>query len=208
MHYYSWIFIAAVLYLLVALALFTGKVLPSKWKVYIAPAAGRTGPALRYSFTGAMSPSRKESAYLHLPTYSAGLLFHIALFTSACNLALSLSGLVLPGVAEAILSVLFAVGALCGLAILFKRIASPLLRSISNPDDYFSNLLVTGFLVVSLLSLHIEGTEKVVILYASLLLLYLPLGKLRHSFFFFSSRIALGIYYGRRGVWKAKSIYR
>ena len=40
------------------------------------PASGKERTAVAYSFTGAMSPLKKESAFLHLPTYSAGLIYH------------------------------------------------------------------------------------------------------------------------------------
>ena len=39
--------------------------------------AGNIGKAVRYSFTGAMSPKVKESAYLHMPTYLAGIIYHL-----------------------------------------------------------------------------------------------------------------------------------
>ena len=42
--------------------------------------AGHVGKAVRYAFTGAMSPKVKESAYLHLPTYLAGILYHLGTF--------------------------------------------------------------------------------------------------------------------------------
>ena len=43
---------------------------------------GSVKKGIIYSFTGAMSPTAKESAYLHLPTYVAGLLYHAGIFTS------------------------------------------------------------------------------------------------------------------------------
>src|SRR5512135_3440671 len=43
---------------------------------------GKSGPGVRYAYTGAMSPARKESAYLHLPTYTAGLIYHSGTFLS------------------------------------------------------------------------------------------------------------------------------
>lgn len=47
-----------------------------------APPAGKVRPAVFYSMTGAMSPAKKESAYLHLPTYIAGILYHLGTFLS------------------------------------------------------------------------------------------------------------------------------
>ncbi len=43
---------------------------------------GKVAAAVVYSFLGAMDPLKKESAYLHLPTYAAGLLYHCGTFIS------------------------------------------------------------------------------------------------------------------------------
>jgi len=50
--------------------------------VDMAPASGSIAPAVRYSITGAMNPAKKESAYLHLPTYLAGIIYHLGTFLS------------------------------------------------------------------------------------------------------------------------------
>ena len=208
MEYSFWLLILAFLYLLVSFIGFARKELPARWRKNPAPPLGKEGPAIAYSYTGAMSPLKKESAYLHLPTYTAGLVFHAALFSAILTLFMLLSGIVLPDIAVLILSCVFALGVLSGLGIFIKRIFKPVLRSISNPDDFISNLLVTGFQLMCLLAINISDLRAALYIYSAILLFYLPLGKLKHSFFFFTSRIALGKYYGARGVWKTKSIYR
>ena len=196
---------AALFYLFASFVVFTIKLLPLKWGKNPAPPLGRVMPAIIYSFTGAMSPAKKESAYLHLPTYFAGLVFHIGLFVAMLNLFALLIGADLPGWVEIVFLIVFTSGFLCGLGILLKRFTSNLLKSISNPDDYISNLLVNGFLAINALDILLPEIRYILYLFSALLIFYLPLGKLKHSFFFFSSRIALGIFYGSRGVWKTKS---
>jgi len=73
------------------------------------------------------------------------------------------------------------------------------LRRLSNPDDYISNILVTGCQITNLLVIIDINTERFLIPCCALPLIYIPVGKLRHSFYFFTSRIALGIYNGQRG---------
>jgi len=208
MHYSFWLLVAALAYLLISFIGFAIKELPSRWRKNPAPFLGKEGPAIAYSYTGAMSPAKKESAYLHLPTYTAGMLFHVGLFIAIINLFVTMIEIELPGLVLLILSCVFGVGILCGIGILIKRIFKPVLRSISNPDDYISNILVTGFQLMSLLVINKPDFVNALYIYSAILLVYLPAGKLKHSFFFFTSRIALGKYYGSRGVWKTKSIYK
>jgi nitrate reductase gamma subunit len=93
-----------------------------------------------------------------------------------------------------------------GLAILVKRISKHELRSLSNPDDYISNILVTAFQLVSTLALIIPAYAPVYFIVASMLLLYFPLGKLKHAVYFFAARYHLGFFYGWRNVWPPKPI--
>jgi len=165
---------------------------------------GKVVPAIAYSFTGAMSPLKKETAYLHLPTYTAGIIFHLGTFLSFFWLVLHFFNV------HIILwliygsSIFLITSSICGLSIFIKRILNPTLRNLSHPDDYFSNLLITGFQTLSAITLLWDRLIPSLFLYASILFLYIPLGKLRHTVYFFTSRIHLGIFYGRRGVWPLK----
>ncbi|MBK7030085.1 MAG: hypothetical protein IPH45_13135 [Bacteroidales bacterium] len=164
---------------------------------------GNEKEGILYSFTGGMSPSKKESAFLHLPTYIAGLLYHIGTFLSFGLLLLILAGISLPAIVKLILGGFLILTASCGLGIFVKRFIKPHLRQLSNPDDYISNLLVTAFQVVTAIQLHIPIIAYFMI--SSALLLYLPLGKLKHMVYFFAARYQLGFFYGRRGVWPPKN---
>ena len=170
--------------------------------------AGSGAAGIRYAFTGAMSPKKKESAYLHLPTYTAGLIYHLGTFIS---LLLYIIFLFIPHLNPLLLSILLSLSLLSGVAILVKRVYKRLLRRLSNPDDYLSNLLVTLFQATTIAYLLLSGnpenrasdpTALVYHLSAGLLFLYMPLGKLKHLVYFFAARYHLGWFYGRRGVWR------
>ena len=165
----------------------------------LAENAGNSPAAVYYSFTGGMSPTKKESAYLHLPTYVAGLVYHLGTFLSIALFFLFWIVPGIEGVIQVILIGFMSISAFCGIGIFIKRIYKKELRALSNPDDYISNFLVTLFQVVTLISL----SQPAILYYfvASLLLLYLPLGKLKHTLYFFAARYHLGIFYGRLGVW-------
>lgn len=162
---------------------------------------GNVKSAIAYSFLGAMSPAKKESAFLHLPTYAAGLLYHIGTFTSICLLLLFLLGITLDGVAQWASIGLLAVSGLSGVGIFLKRLTVRRLRAFSNPDDFISNLLVTAFQLATLVILMNETFAPYYFLCASALLLYFPVGKLKHALYFFAARYHLGLFYGWRGIW-------
>ena len=168
--------------------------------------AGDLKSAIVYSFLGAMSPRKKESAYLHLPTYMAGLLYHFGTFTAIALFFLFLVSIDLTGSMQWVLIGVLAVSGLSGCGILLKRMAVKKLRSLSNPDDYISNLLVTVFQFFTLGMLVKESFAPIYFLCVSLLLLYLPLGKLKHSLYFFSARYHLGFFYGWRGIWPSRKM--
>jgi hypothetical protein len=164
---------------------------------------GDENKGIRYSFTGGMSPAKKESAYLHLPTYIAGLVFHAGTFISFGLLLMTLAEFSLPLIANLILTCLLIISVCCGMGIFVKRCIKTSLRKLSNPDDYISNLLVTAFQVVTAIQLNSAILAYFII--SSALLLYLPMGKLKHLVYFFAARYQLGFFYGRRGVWPPKN---
>lgn len=168
--------------------------------------SGNLPGAIKYAFTGAMSPARKESAYLHLPTYSAGILYHLGTFLSIFLFFLFLLNIEPAGLLRWIVVGYLAVSVVSGLGILIKRIVKQELRALSNPDDYISNILVTSFQFTTALALINTAFLPIYFLLAGLLLLYLPLGKLKHTVYFFAARYHLGFFYGWRGVWPPKKI--
>jgi hypothetical protein len=173
-----------------------------KPKDYSQP-AGNVSSAVVYSFTGGMSPLKKESAYLHLPTYTAGIIYHIGTFLSIGLFIGIMLDMQLGETFKLALSLLLVISGLCGLGILIKRIVKKELQSLSNPDDYISNILVTGLQLVTAVFLSFPTPLYYIVV--SALLLYLPIGKLKHTIYFFAARYQLGFFYGRRGVWPPKN---
>ena len=166
---------------------------------------GNTQKAIRYSFTGAMNPARKESAFLHLPTYTAGILYHIGTFLSAFLFILFLFRYEPPLFTGYVVLVFLLVSGMSGLAILIKRLANKKLRYLSNPDDYISNFLVTSVHFITALALYNPMILPAYFIAIGILFLYLPLGKLKHTVYFFAARYHLGLFYGWRGTWPPKS---
>lgn len=160
-----------------------------------------------YSFTGAMSPYEKESAYLHLPTYVLGLIFHLGTFLSiliypfillAPELVLSFT------IISFIAGCAMAIGSISGLAILIKRVVKIDLRYLSSADDYISNILTTISQAISAIVLLTGRGYAIYFILFSLFLLWIPVGKTRHVLYFFFARYHIGAFYGRRGTWPQK----
>jgi nitrate reductase gamma subunit len=160
--------------------------------------------AVLYSLGSAMLPWKKETAHRHLVSYALGVAFHGGVSLGFAWLVLKFFGVDLGGALEGISALLLLVAALAGLALLIKRIITPDMRYFSNPDDYFSNIIVTGFLILAAAALRYETLTSPLFIYSGLLLLYIPIGKLRHSIYFVLARVYLGLFYGRRGVWPAR----
>lgn len=201
---YHYLALSALLLCLIALTYHVVRLIRLGLPRDFAQSKARPTPAIAYSFLGAMSPVKKESAYLHFPTYTVGLLYHAGTFTA---IALFVP-LFLEARPEGLLlwsaTGLLALSGLSGVGILLKRIVVKKLRALSNPDDYLSNAFVTILQFLTLAALVGETVGPLYFICVSVLLLYIPLGKLKHALYFFAARYQLGLFYGRRGVWPPK----
>jgi len=164
-------------------------------------AKGSIPVGIAYSMTLAMSPLKKETAYLHLPTYTAGILYHLGSFLALAWLIPLFFEIPIPSLIHIISSGWLFISGVCGVGILIKRFFNSKLRMLSTPDDYFSNFLVTGFLIISAVTLLNQEFLPILFIYSGILFLYMPVGKLRHIIYFFIARFYLGLFYGKRGVW-------
>ncbi len=163
---------------------------------------GSEAAGVRYAFTTAFLPSAKESSRAHLPTYAAGIAYHLGAFAMLGRLALTLVSAAPPSAVDRALAALFALALACGLGLLAKRRLDGALRAISVPDDLIANLLVNAALATALVAVLGPGDRSTALFQVAgaVLLLYVPLGKLRHMLFLFTSRRLWGRNYGRRGV--------
>ena len=156
--------------------------------------AGRGVSGVLYNFTVAMLPGHKESTRLHPAEFVAGILLHLGVLG-----ALVMVGVLAAGATSAVLvwlRMLAGLGAAAAIALLLRRLCSPLMRALSTPDDYLAVLATCGLLVLAALA-----AGNVLLAYTALFLVYLPLGKLRHAVFFFVARADYGRRLGYRGVY-------
>ena len=191
----------------------------------LSESSGNVAAGILYSNIGAMAPSQKESAFKHLPTYTAGVVFHIGSFIALfCFLLLFFDAVWGFFFQHILISFLIAtyllISSCCGIGLIIKRIISKKLRPISNADDYISTGVVTLFHLASTIlfmtfvfhdifhqyfssNVH-TGIISAYFFAATLLFLYLPFGKLKHAVYYFAARYHLGFFYGRRGTWPSK----
>lgn len=171
--------------------------------------SGSVAKGVAYSNTVAMMPQNKESAYLHIPSYALGMLFHIGIFTSILIFILSFfdffnQWIINDQCIHYVLPLITAVGATAGLSLFIKRLVNRNLRNLTNPDDYLSNGFTTLFQLATTLFLLMPACNCMVNTYyivTTILLLYMPVGKLKHLLYYFSARYHLGFFYGWRNVW-------
>jgi hypothetical protein len=164
------------------------------------PGKGSAKLGVLYAFTLGMLPWKKESARMHPLVYLRGIGFHIGIFAAILVLTLSIFNITSHYLLSLVLIVLMWLGVVSGLAAIVSRAADPMLRGISNADDYISPALITLFMLAGALS--VMGLLATVYFYitTSVLCLYLPWSKVRHCVYFFFSRGKIGAMMGHRGL--------
>ena len=95
--------------------------------------------------------------------------------------------------------------ALAGLGLLGKRVASKVLRGLSSPDDYVANLLTSVFASLAAVAAFVPDARAAWLVAGAALLLYVPVGKIRHCLLFFPARYEMGRFFGRRGTFPPAS---
>ncbi len=163
--------------------------------------SGNIPKAVGYAFTKAMSPTKKESAYLHMPTYTAGILYHLGTFLSIFLFFVIILDFNFGMPTNYVLAGFLVLSGISGLGILIKRIIKKELLSLSNLDDFISNILVTLFQFATAFVLWMELALIPYFIITTALLLYLPMGKLKHTIYFFAARYHLGFFFGWRNIW-------
>jgi hypothetical protein len=174
-------------------------ILFNKKPVY-AKSRNRAIKGVVYALGRGMMPWEKESAGKHLLTYLGGIFYHTGIFAGLLYLCMVIVAVHLEPIIVSILRVIMFAALFCGLGLFLKRSLKKQLRRISCLDDFASNLIVDVFLVLSLLDTYTIRSRFFLYAVAMVMFLYMPIGKIRHCFFFFYSRILFGLFYGRRGV--------
>jgi hypothetical protein len=154
-----------------------------------------------YIFTVAMTPAHKESIRRHPAKFAVGLIMHIGVILALALVVLLLGWPETGGRALSLLRPVMAIALLAGLYLCARRIGSKDLRVMSVPDDYLAIIATCGLLAFACFVPVGGHGETALLIYAGLLFVYLPLGKLRHAVFFFVARGNYGRRLGYRGVY-------
>lgn len=117
----------------------------------------------------------------------------------------SFSGLSWPALPTMLVHVTAAITLAALIAAIFRRMLHPVLKMLSNFDDYFSWLIttlpvITGLLAVAHLGARYETLLALHILSFEAFLIWFPFGKLMHSVIVFGSRYTTGVTFTRRGA--------
>ena len=164
------------------------------------PAKGSPQGGVLYAFTLGMAPWAKESTRRHWLAYLRGIAFHAGIFAGLAALVSAPTWAYIPQPIRLFGAALTGLGALCGLLGATARWAEHNLRALSTPDDHAAVLLVTLFLTMASLALLNAAWLPAVYLVSAVMLVYAPLGKIRHCIYFFFSRRFFGLFIGRRAV--------
>jgi nitrate reductase gamma subunit len=143
--------------------------------------------------------------------YAQFVIFHLAV---AANIAMSFvipyaPGLMKPPVVVALLQLLFGTACAIGCYRFYRRLATPAIRLISTPDDYFSLALLTLWSFVSIFAAPNrpdlgEGPLTLYFVMTAFFLVYVPFSKISHYLYYPFNRFYFGRTMGHRGVYPVK----
>jgi hypothetical protein len=129
-----------------------------------------------------------------------GIAFHIGIFAGLAALLVSPWLELVPIPVRLLFAAVTGLGALFGVAGAVLRLAENHLRAISTPDDHAAVWLVSLFLAAASLTLWSSTFLPAMYLVGAVMLVYAPLGKIRHCIYFFFGRLFYGLHIGRRGI--------
>ena len=170
-----------------------------------------TTPAkgILYSWANIAMPWAMESTRKNILMYVQFVIFHLGV-----TLAIALSFIIpyakmlldIPGVVPG-LQVVIGAAFVVGIMRIIRRVASPYMRAISSPDDYFSLVLLTVWFLSAVLAA--PNPEQTVagkwcllafFVLTAFFLIYVPFSKISHYLYYPFTRYYFGKSMGYRGV--------
>jgi nitrate reductase gamma subunit len=138
-------------------------------------------------------------------SYHMGLFALVLLFTPHILFLGSLLGFTWPGLPSSLITIISVLTLALFLAVLFRRVTSPVMRMLSNFDDYFSwfvtmLVIVTGLAATAHIGAPYQTLLAVHILSFDALMIWFPFGKLMHAFYIMPSRAINGALLARKGA--------
>jgi nitrate reductase gamma subunit len=158
------------------------------------------------SFTAA--PFKRATLYPKMLAYVLHIGFFVVIFLFVPHIVFfeGFLGFDWPGLPNNVIYLSGVAAVVAGLALLVRRLTDPVLKLISNFDDYFSGFvavfpLITGlFIPVRPSFIRYEDLLAIHMLSVALLMIWLPFGKLGHAFLVFITRGTTGMAFERRGA--------
>lgn len=149
----------------------------------------------------------KRIRFQHYSGYAwhVGLFICVLFFAPHILFFESVLGFGWPNLPNGIILVTAAITLALLIALLIRRATNPVLRIISNADDYISMAVVilpllTGILAFAHIGARYETMLALHFLSVESLFIWFPFGKLMHTALVLPSRFQAGAMYGRRGV--------
>lgn len=171
-----------------------------KFKPDLARPRGDPPKGVLYALTLSLLPWAKESTRQHWAGYLRGILFHLGIFGGLGMLLMAPSAETASPAVRITMAAIISIGLAGGLIGLGQRVLEVNLRTLSNPDDYASVLLVNAFMAMALWTVLRPEVAAYLYLVAESMFVYIPFSKIRHCLYYFFSRYFFGINFGRRGV--------
>jgi nitrate reductase gamma subunit len=182
---------------------------PRKTDLSEARQGGERIGGLRTIFSRFMhhEPLRQRTRYGTVLAYSIHIGLAVVFLGSAPHILFieSFSGLSWSPMPNIVIHVAAALTLAALLTSLGRRMSHPVLKMLSNFDDYFTWLVtilpvITGLLAVAHVGARYELLLAIHILSFNVFLIWFPFGKLMHSFIAIGSRYTTGITFTRRGA--------
>ena len=161
---------------------------------------GDTRRGILYAFTLGMAPWEKESTRIHWLAYLRGILFHVSIFAAFAVLFASPWLDAIPSWLKIATAVFLGLGAASGFAGTWMRYSEGNLKAISTPDDYLAVFLTALFIALASATLVASGLLPAFYIISAVLLVYIPISKIRHCVYFFYSKFFFGKSFGYRAV--------
>ena len=157
------------------------------------------------SFTA--EPFKRATLYPKMLAYvlHIGLFATVFLFVPHIVFFKGFLGFDWPGLPNSVIYLTGVAAVVAGFALLVRRVTNPVLKLISNFDDYFSWFVtmlpfITGLMMPVRMGIRYEPLLAIHILSVVLLMIWLPFGKLGHTFLVFVTRGTTGMVFERRGA--------
>ena len=157
------------------------------------------------SFTAA--PFKRATLYPKMLAYVLHIGFFAVIFLFVPHIVFfeGFLGFDWPGLPNNVIYLSGVAAVVAGLALLVRRLTDPVLRLISNFDDYFSWFvtilpILTGLIMPVRMGVRYETLLAIHILSVAVLMIWLPFGKLGHTCLVFVTRGTTGMVFERRGA--------